>query len=841
MKKMLFPAALTLAFWSGISMLPAYDVKTAALTPVEFQSTPEHAPVSLVKNGKPDFVIVTDKQAETRMQGKNRTQKSIAPAVEILLEAFEKCTGTRPEVVDVKEASKYPRMIVVGDCSIARENGVDVSRLPPQGLAVKTFPKGIILAGNDSSLIEGYNSKPLEGRGSSTGTKYAAYDFAERFLGVRYFFPGEYGTLWPEIKELTLTPVSYTDAPYFDTRGGQWYLGHQTTGTPAGKKFWEPYLGKLTAKDDQFFDRWRMGGTIPGGGSHCPRPERIAKAYPDRLKTIFYTSPVGNFWYNPKAHVGNYFDVVNLEFADLLIDSLQKFYASDGKTDEGGYRDQGCNNTYISFGMCDTLMPDTDVVNNPTVKQLGLMTPKDIARGPNSGMANIYARFHQYLAQWIQKEFPGKKLYIMAYYNVQFAGDDPRWKLPPNTEVNLCLGSLPNKTRSKEVMKESVNIAREWYESLGNRPVQKLWLYQGANPFIVAVSGEFVGDIPEIFGKYLGRTSLFFDHCMDSPGNVWFHYPATYAAYRSMWNPKWNVEAGIDEHWEPFYGREAGDFLRRFHKLVKDCYLKYGVNAEKSQPLLYPVTELAKMEELLDKAQKAVKPGTVEEKRMKLFCAPWPKAIQSMKNQISYERPVHSVYQLLGNEKVTLDGKADESFWKKAKPMNLIDPKGSSDKPKYPASLKLAWDKSGIYGLFETSYGPVADKKKDIWANDNYEVLLSPGMKREVKYQFVFDALGNQFLGTQRLLPIPQPFDSYWKAPGFKHVSTSDSQKWTVEFFIPFSVFQDVKVPSPYETWFCNVVRNKADPREYSGTSMTLGNNHNLNMFGIIKFAGKGD
>ncbi len=839
MKHILPKTLLFLGILGGVFSADAYDVQNKALTPVELGKAPEHAPVTLVKNGKPDFVIVTDKEAENRMRGKNKTQKSIEPAVEILQEAFEKCTGVKPEAVDVKDAAKYPRMIVVGDCSIARENGVDVSKLPPQGLAVKTFPKGIILAGNDSSLIDGYNMKPLEGRGSSTGTKYAAYDFAERFLGVRYFFPGEYGTLWPEIKDLTLTPVSYTDAPYFDTRGGQWYLGSQTTGTPAGKKFWEPYLGKLTPKDDQFYDRWRMGSTIPGGGSHCPRPERMAASYPDQLKTIFYTSPTGNFWYNPKAHIGNYYDVINLKFADLLFDSMKKFYDSDGKNDEGGFA--GMNRTYASFGMCDTLMPDTDVVNNPTVKQLGLMTPADMARGDNAGMSNIYARFHQYLASRIQKELPGTKLYIMAYYNVQYAGSDPRWKLPPNTEVNLCLGALPNKTRSKEAMKDNVNIAREWYESLGNRPVQKLWLYQGTNPFIVAVSGEFVGDIPELFGKYLGRTSLFFDHCMNSPGNAWFHYPATYAAYRSMWNPKWDVEAGIDEHWESFYGREAGNYLRQFHKLVKDCYLKYGVNAEKSQPLLYPMSDLTKMEELLDKAQKAVKPGTVEEKRMNLFCAPWPKAIQSMKNQISYERPVYPVYQLLRNEKVALDGKADESFWTKVRSMTLIDPKGSGEKQKYPASLKLAWDKNGIYGLFETSYGPVADKKKDLWANDNYEVILSPGMKREEEFQFVFDAVGSQFLGTQRLLPIPQPFDSYWKAPGFRHVSTFDGKKWTVEFFIPFSVFKDVKVPAPYETWLCNVVRNKAEPREYSGTSMTLGNNHNLNMFGILKFAGKGE
>ena len=254
------------------------------------------------------------------------------------------------------------------------------------------------------------------------------------------------------------------------------------------------------------------------------------------------------------------------------------------------------------------------------------------------------------------------------------------------------------------------------------------------------------------------------------------------------------------------------------------------------------MAEIRKMEALLARAKKSVKPGSVEEKRLKVFLAPWGKAFASMKNQLSYERPVYQVHQLLNSEEVTLDGTGSEAFWSKVKAMPLIDPRGTGAAPKYPATVKLAWNKFGIYGLLETSYAPAADKSKDIWSNDTWEMIFSPGMKRETEYQFVFDPLKNQFLGTQRHLPIPQPFDSNWKAPGFTVESKFDSKKWTAEFFIPFSVFPDTKVPRPYDTWHCNIVRNKmGENREYSGSAMTLGRNHNLSMFGIIKFAGKGE
>jgi hypothetical protein len=70
--------------------------------------------------------------------------------------------------------------------------------------------------------------------------------------------------------------------------------------------------------------------------------------------------------------------------------------------------------------------------------------------------------------------------------------------------------------------------------------------------------------------------------------------------------------------------------------------------------------------------------------------APWKDAIDSAKNQLSNERPVYKVRQLLRSETITIDGKLDEPFWAKVKPMTLMDPRGSEKKVKYPAEIKLA-------------------------------------------------------------------------------------------------------------------------------------------------------
>ena len=182
----------------------AYDVKTPALVPVKFQNAPKHDALKIVDNGELKFAIVTDKNAENIRRW--REHKSIGPAVELLVEAFEKCTGKKPQVFDVSEigeAEKYPFQILVGDSALTRKLGLDALNMPKQGYEIKTFPRGIAIVGSDSSRMKDYSkdSGPLR------GTLWGAYDFVERFLGCRFFYPGEFGSLWPKIDNLGILPV----------------------------------------------------------------------------------------------------------------------------------------------------------------------------------------------------------------------------------------------------------------------------------------------------------------------------------------------------------------------------------------------------------------------------------------------------------------------------------------------------------------------------------------------------------------------------------------------------------------------------------------------------------
>ena len=58
--------------------LSGYDVKNKALAPVKFSASPKHADLKLVENGKLNFAIVADLQAEQRMRKNCRASRKVS-------------------------------------------------------------------------------------------------------------------------------------------------------------------------------------------------------------------------------------------------------------------------------------------------------------------------------------------------------------------------------------------------------------------------------------------------------------------------------------------------------------------------------------------------------------------------------------------------------------------------------------------------------------------------------------------------------------------------------------------------------------------------------------------
>ena len=633
----------------------AYDLHTPALTPITEEPPPPGAPVKLVEGGRLRFAIAWNPSCETNCGAYKPTRASITPALAVLTNACAHVFGAVPEIVDAADdaaCAKWPALLVLGESALSRKMGLCAKDLPDQGFAIRTRGNALAIVGHDSSQIPGYNTAPYALKGSSLGTFYGALDFTERFLGVRYWFPGEWGTYWPPRQnDFEVRPVAYADAPYFNRRNGDYHFC-MAAYTDEKVKKWESFMGKGAVRrgDGSFVKFWRDGGTAPPGGSHCPDPQKFAKSHPGAEETMFYRSVYGKWHFDPDRHVGNLWDLTDLANADRFVDAIkEKFSHPQPKWDVTSGFGPLVNGTYISFGQCDTWWDVADAAMDPTVRKLGLVTRADLERGVGPGgeclndapaLANVFGRFFQHLGERVKREWPGRRLYVLCYYNSKWAPTDPRWRLPDNIEVSLCDHRMPRKMRNAESRAEILKLFREWHEATGGRPVARAWLYTSHDDlFFRAVNPEFVADVPRALGPYLGRQCVFYDH--NGHDDLWHFYYACYAIYKAQWNPAWEADAGIDEHWEPFYGKVAGGHLMRFHRLLKETFIRNVAEPQttraeegRARPSAAVVDEL---ERLLAAAGEAVAKGGAEERRYRLFAAPWAAAFAKRRKEIAAE------------------------------------------------------------------------------------------------------------------------------------------------------------------------------------------------------------
>ncbi|MBQ2628879.1 MAG: DUF4838 domain-containing protein, partial [Kiritimatiellae bacterium] len=697
----------------------AYDIHSRALTPVSESARPAGSPVQLVRDGEIDFAIVFD-----RCDAKCRE-------MEVLTNAVFRCTGRMPRVYPSSQSNAFAKarsLLLVGDQPMVRALGLRHEEMAEQGFTVSTFPRGVAIVGMDSDRISGWNKTRLDRRGASCGTLYGVLDFTERFMGCRYFFPGEYGSHFPKIRDLAVRPVRYSDKPYIRWRGEPYFF-YEAFGDQKKVEHYEKYMGAVKLRDTSFAAYFREGGTTSASGMHSPRPERMVASHPDKLDLMFYRTPLGRLVYDPKDVEKDFYDVFNLKFADLLVEDWKAYFASTGKVDRGGFA-PWVNNEYITFGQCDHMLPLKDYVNHPVVRKLGLVNGADIARG--APMADANARFFQHLARRVGEEFPGKKLNILAYYTSRHASRNPKWRLPPNVSVMMCPGSFPKRARSPRHVAELLESMKDWREACSGNPVSHLWFYTEGTPVVAAISGEFTGETLRLVEPYFGREAVL----LNTAGwKLWHYYWTFYASFRCQWNPQWDVDAGIDEHWPLFYGPAAGAHMREFHRLLKKASLDhFAVESRR----IYPKAVVDALERELLAAGALLAEGSPERRRWQLVYDFWPDVFKKHREAATFEPPFVDAPRY----------RDEPGFWD-----GVAEAKGFS----FPVPVRFAWSERGLHVRSAAWHSPT-----DI---PSFEV--APGLSGTKKRTY-------RFASVDGLIPFaevgvngqpPKPYDQ-WSVSG---------------------------------------------------------------------------
>ena len=569
-------------------------VANSALNPVKPLPAPSHGPIALVEEGEPHFTIVWDSAAETNAPH-GVVNRPIRDAVRTLRRELYFCTGRDVPVADFRDSRRYEGrpLLLVGRSPLTDELGIDPSSMPPEGFVATTFSNGVAIVGNDSSIDPEFpKPSPLLRLGPRRATLWGAYDFLERFLGCRYYYPGPDGCVRPKCERLVLGPFAYSDSPRFRNRGGapsDEDAVARTLGRGPGRKQLAAYLAAS-----------RAATTEPFHAIHSPQPELWAAANPDMVERAFMRNLNGEKYFSPTNHHENHFDVTNLEFADALVRSHERLYASGGKRREGLMHS---NERYCVFGQCDSFCPLEVMMANETVVREELITAEHLALGPTGWYADVYGRFYHRLADGIAKRLPGRRLVVLPYGGCVHPPILPRYRLlPGNVEAGVCLAKMPRFIRNPEARRVSVNLMRRWQSALGGRPVREIWTYNAGNTcFEQAVANEFLPEMIEAFGDSLGDVGIIVETGMYPPPvpglcpELHFYY-GTYCAMRAQWGgAAFNPAAALDEHWGVFYGERGGELLRRLHATLRQAFLGVSVRRGRSGSV-YPPDVLDRIE-----------------------------------------------------------------------------------------------------------------------------------------------------------------------------------------------------------------------------------------------------
>ena len=805
---------------AAFTLLPAFStavnpLTNPALPSVELLEPSSGETLELVRDGKLRFCIVGDFKAEAQVRGPMRDGKVLTLArwernsrrqcARRLQECFQKTVGVTPQVYEVDDprAEAYPLIIACGPCRYSQELGMQPDALPFEGFEVRTFKKGLVIAGMDAFMIPGVydNFNWRCGRIKCNGTELGAIDFAERFLGIRRYAREEKGVMWdhyPQITNLTIKPCAYRDHPRQRIR---------TLRTP-----------------------WRNGCSSDFFGGEAPSPFSLIKAHPDRLEDMFYRDRGGRLWCDAKSYGMNFLDFTNPALADILVDDFKAYYANDGKGSYWGST-WAPSGRYLWIGQCDKGL----IMDNERAKRL----PK--AKG-EFAMSEVYGHFYNYFARRCEAEFPGKTVVLMAYSNYLEAPTSIE-SFPDNVQILACLGT--------PVFARSPHFQNIWKENFSgwNRLTKKKCVpytydagYAEDEVIQNAIRGYFEGEFYRVLEGYIDPELTY--NCMYR-GGAPYHY-STYLASRCMWNPSYDVDAGLKEYFSLMYG-SAAKTLTEFYYGVLDRwinhYLPYEPTAKSRKGSIpcphknvfhfktFEESAARRLLALLSRAEKEVEVGSLEEKRVKWFVTPFRNQLEDI---IAFQqmKPIHLTVSRAASE-VAIDGKIDERAWQIDSLPAFRRAYAGGDRPVISPETRILWNEKGLLVSIRSPQPYV--KSDALWKGDSFEVMLAPKEKVANLYQFVLDPAGNYEDFWKQVDP-PRGKEINWRAPNVQSAANASDKDWTGELFIPWSDLAPGEKPVSGDVWKINLIYNRQSPAEYISLSPTQNNNHRIDLYATIKF-----
>ena len=683
----------------------------------------------------------------------------------------------------------------VGDTALAAQLKLDLNALDRDGFYIRTAGKKVLLIGRDSPKT----SPASNAGGFERATLFAVQDFLERFAGVRYYFPGEIGTVIPRKKNISLPKIDLADRP--DMQYRTFYLapwkpimeGQQFIYTNAPKNW----------RDLVYFQLRTSTMYIPNchGLGYLGLVERFGKSHPE-----YFALNKNNRRWNAEVKLGNanydngHICFSNMELKEEILKDAEALLTGQPASARGVQNGRG----KVGWGFPHNrpffnLMPNDGMPPCYCAKCHPILSSGNAQR-----ISDFYWNYFTSFAKTLQaRKIPGY-VTCMAYANYKQV---PTCEIPSNIIVQLATNG-PYDERLPD-QKDKDQLLRTWNKKLGTKPY--LWLYPSKCRGAV---GWIPNSTPRAMGTYLKRQANYtFGAFLESETDIWlFGFLNYYVASKVMWNTDTDVDALLDEHFKVMYGA-AAPIMKKLFDRFEDIWLgkicgsvietpvgPKGVTPSQTQIWtdIYGPKEITAVNKEFDKAEKLLKNDPDSLKRLKFiraeFWGPVMTGVERYRKscEISDES---SIPELPAGTKITIDGKLDDAPWKKASSVWLRNRK--SDVAEVATQVYMLRDKDHFYFAFRCEE-PATDKlvavqrkfdDKELWEDNCVEVYLDTRADRKEYYQIMLSS--KNCVTDLHVRPGIAGWD--WNSKAVTAVSVQPGKSWCAELKIPRSAMADAK------------------------------------------------
>lgn len=540
---------------------------------------------------------------------------------------------------------------------------------------------------------------PVSRQTADFGLLFGVYEFIERFLGVRWYAPGDFGECYESLNKVEVTGLPVEQKPNYYERS-----------------YWPWIWNEFSKHDSMIFGRrMRAYGVRSGSSNHSmmdfyfPYHETMPEIFalmPDRKTRDFGAFSKGTKPEQRKWASYPQYCFTNPKFLEVYCKAIDAVYENKHE-----------GNFWVSLPPTqDTIhvTPDDNFVVNPCHCE-NCLKALDRSKG-RASMSNLVWGFVKQVAEYAHRKYPGKTVRCLAYENYY---NPPDFRLPDNVAVNICVEPYMLYFGSKAYRDSFEKTLALWSEKVSEITIWHYFLsYRDAMPYYLPnIANEWFRKYPKIkacfielndsalAGGNVGRDlPINPEHgkektCTDLAQN----HLTFFFSMKAQWGSQVDVHAELERYYRLFYGPAAAPMKTYFDLAIRQWenvkspeeYGESGHRKFSGKELyeeIYSPEVLDIMEKSLQEARRQTPENSVYRKRVQWLEDSYFTAFKRVARAYQKEATLSNDMVVVQSKLPApdIDGKLDDAFWK-ACPAQSLRQFNAPLQPRYATSFKIGF------------------------------------------------------------------------------------------------------------------------------------------------------